>query len=137
MTNWIFVESLHNWEVDKKNNFEFIGIKENKFRLRNILYGDKIFVYISKIKKFSDVRKVVDNKLHDKPTNYNYDKEFKKSLKTEIIRLLDKECWLDFTIIAKELEVFNKSTSPANKLLNAPIKIDSYDYSILKNHFKI
>ena len=31
MTNWIFVETLHNWEVDKKNNFEFIGIKENKF----------------------------------------------------------------------------------------------------------
>ena len=78
MANWIFVETLHNWEVDQRNNFEFMGIKENKFKLRNIMYGDKIFVYISKIMKFSDVRQIVDNKLHIKPSGYNYDKEFNR-----------------------------------------------------------
>jgi|TARA_B100001964_G_C13746389_1_gene385487 hypothetical protein len=137
MANWIFVETLHNWEVDQRNNFEFMGIKENKFKLRNIMYGDKIFVYISKIMKFSDVRQIVDNKLHIKPSGYNYDKEFKKSIKTKMIKLLDKSDWLDFSIISKELEIFAKSTSPANKLLNSPINLENHDYEILKNHFKI
>ena len=44
---------------------------------------------------------------------------------------------LNFSIISKELEVFAKSPSPANKLLNSPINLENHDYEILKNYFKI
>jgi len=63
MTQWIFVETFHNWQVEERNNFEFMGIKENKFRNKNISFGDKIFIYVSKIKKFSDVREVISGEL--------------------------------------------------------------------------
>jgi len=137
MANWIFVQTEHNWEIDKINNFQFLGMKENKFNLRKISYGDLIFTYISKIKKFSDIRQVIDNKIHLKPLEYEYDREFKKAIKTKMIKLLAKNEWLDYTIISKELKVFINSTSPANKLLNAPILLEFDDYQTLKNYFRI
>ena len=137
MNHWIFVETFHNWQVEERNNFEFMGIKENKFRNKNISFGDKIFIYVSKIKKFSDVREVISGKLYDTPSEYNYDREFIKCVKTKSIKILDKEDWLEFSKIIKELEVFTRSTSPSNKLLNAPIKLEYNDQQILKNYFKI
>ena len=137
MSNWIFVQTEHNWNVDFKNSFEFLGVKESKFYQKNISYGDIIFTYISKIKKFSDIRKVIDNKLHITPKSYNYDKEFKKSMNTVLVKLLEKNEWIDFSKISKQLSVFVNTTSPANKLLNAPILLNMDDFKILKNHFKI
>ncbi len=137
MTHWIFVETFHNWQVEERNNFEFMGIKETKFRNKNISFGDKIFIYVSKIKKFSDVREVISGELYDTPSEYNYDREFIKCVKTKSIKILDKEDWLEFSKIIKELEVFTRSTSPSNKLLNAPIKLEYNDQQILKDYFKI
>jgi len=137
MSNWIFVESYHNWSEDYKNNFKYMGILENKFKLKNISIDDKIFTYISKIKKFSDVRKVIDVDLFETPDEYSYDKVFKKSLKTKLVKLLDKEKWVNFSSISKELEVFALSTSPANKLLNAPIKLENHDFMILSKKFQL
>ncbi len=137
MTHWIFVETFHNWQVEERNNFEFMGIKETKFRNKNISFGDKIFIYVSKIKKFSDVREVISGELYDTPSEYNYDREFIKCVKTKSIKILDKKDWLEFSKIIKELEVFKRSTSPSNKLLNAPIKLEYNDQQILKDYFKI
>ena len=137
MSNWIFVETYHNWEVDFRNGFKYLGIAENKFKLKYISIGDKIFTYISKIKKFSDLREVTDPNLHETPSGYDYDKKFKKSLKTKLIKLLDKEKWIDFSSMSKELEVFSLSTSPANKLLNSPIKLENCDYMILSKKFQL
>jgi len=137
MTHWIFVETFHNWQVEERNNFEFMGIKETKFRNKNISFGDKIFIYVSKIKKFSDVREVISGELYDTPPNYNYDREFTKCMKTKSIEILDKEDWLEFSKIVTELEVFTRSSSPYNKLLNAPIKLDYNDQQILNEYFKI
>jgi len=137
MTQWIFVETFHNWQVEERNNFEFMGIKENKFRNKNISFSDKIFIYVSKIKKFSDVREVISGELYDTPPEYTYDREFIKSIKTKSIKILDKDNWLEFSKIVKILEVFKNSTSPYNKLLNAPIELDYNDQQILKDCFKI
>ena len=137
MTHRIFVETFHNWQVEERNNFEFMGIKETKFRNKNISFGDKIFIYVSKIKKFSDVREVISGELYDTPPNYNYDREFTKCMKTKSIEILDKEDWLEFSKIVTELEVFTRSSSPYNKLLNAPIKLDYNDQQILNEYFKI
>ena len=137
MTHWIFVETFHNWQVEERNNFEFMGIKETKFRNKNISFGDKIFIYVSKIKKFSDVREVISGELYDTPPKYNYDREFTKCMKTKSIEILDKEDWLEFSKIVTELEVFIRSSSPYNKLLNAPIKLDYNDQQILNEYFKI
>jgi len=137
MTQWIFVETFHNWQVEERNNFEFMGIKETKFRNKNISFGDKIFIYVSKIKKFSDVREVISGELYDTPPEYTYDREFIKSIKTKSIKILDKDNWLEFSKIVKILEVFKNSTSPYNKLLNAPIELDYNDQQILKDCFKI
>ena len=101
------------------------------------LFGDKIFIYVSKIKKFSDVREVISGELYDTPPNYNYDREFTKCMKTKSIEILDKEDWLEFSKIVTELEVFTRSSSPYNKLLNAPIKLDYNDQQILNEYFKI
>ena len=51
--------------------------------------------------------------------------------------ILDKEDWLEFSKIVTELEVFTRSSSPYNKLLNAPIKLDYNDQQILNEYFKI
>ena len=45
---WIFVESYHNWEQDKKNNFNLIGMDSRKIELKGINVNDIFFTYITK-----------------------------------------------------------------------------------------
>ena len=131
---WLFVESEFNRKQDEINGYKNLGISKSKSKKLIFNKGDIIFTYISKIKKFSDIRQVIDNKIHLKPLEYEYDREFKKAIKTKMIKLLAKNEWLDYTIISKELKVFINSTSPANKLLNAPILLEFDDYQTLKNY---
>lgn len=135
MSNWIFVETYHNWLVDYNNNFKFTGVYENKFVLKNIDKGDKFFTYISKKKIILDLREIVDKNLHAKPKNYNYDKEFKKFAKTKLIKLLPENKWISLQDIKNKLRVFEEKRFIPNKLLNAPILLDTNDYNVLKEFF--
>ena len=135
MDNWIFVESYHNWQQDFKNNFKYLGIDVKKFQLRKPKKGDQIFTYISKIKKISDQREILSDEIVDTPNGFNYDKIFTKCILTKLVKLLPEENWIKFDEVINELEIFATSKNPGFKLLNAPLKLNSFDLKILSNIF--
>jgi len=135
MDNWIFVESYHNWQQDFKNNFKYLGIDVKKFQLRKPKKGDQIFTYISKIKKISDQRQILSDEVVDTPDGFNYDKIFTKCIPTKLVKLLPEENWIKLDEVINKLELFVTSKSPGLKLLNAPLKLNSFDLKILSNIF--
>ena len=134
---WIFVESYHNWEQDKKNNFNLIGMDSRKIELKGINGNDIFFTYITKLKKFSDCRRIISTELEVTPSLMKYDKNFPTSIKTEKIKILEMNKWLNYDLIKNELEIFATTTSPQLKLLNAPILISDYDAKTLLNYMMI
>ena len=135
MDNWIFVESYHTWQQDIKNNFKYLGIDVKKFQLRKPKKGDQIFTYISKIKKISDQREILSDEIVDTPDGFNYDKIFTKCIPTKLVKLLPEENWIKLDEVINKLELFVTSKSPGLKLLNAPLKLNSFDLKILSNIF--
>ena len=135
MDNWIFVESYHNWQQDFKNNFKYLGIDVKKFQLRKPKKGDQIFTYISKIKKISDQREILSDEIVDTPDGFNYDKIFTKCIPTKLVKLLPEENWIKLDEVINKLELFVTSKSPGLKLLNTPLKLNSFDLKILSNIF--
>ena len=134
---WIFVESYHNWEQDKKNNFNLIGMDSRKIELTGINVNDIFFTYITKLKKFSDCRRIISTELEVTPSLMEYDKNFPTSIKTEKIKILEINKWLNYDLIKDELEIFATAISPQLKLLNAPISISDYDAERLLNYMMI
>ena len=137
MNNWIFVESLFNWENDFQNKFEFLGMRLDVFKNKKFENNDKIFTYITKQKKFSDIRKITSNEIFDLPNTYKYDKEFTKAIKTKPVKILNQEDWLDFDNIKNELEVFALAKSSGLRLLNAPLKLNEFDTKKLESFFNL
>ena len=131
MRYWIIVESLNNWNEDKKNLFNLIGFDLNKIKTRGIQDGDIFFTYISKIMKFSDCRQIISVKPIVTPITSNYDRKFEYSIKTKIIKELKEENWISLKYIENLLEVFATASTPAIRLLTAPTEINVYD----KNKF--
>jgi len=131
MRYWIVVESLNNWNEDKKNLFNLIGFDLNKIKTRGIQDGDIFFTYISKIMKFSDCRQIISVKPIVTPITSNYDRKFEYSIKTKIIKELKEENWISLKYIENLLEVFATASTPAIRLLTAPTEINEYD----KNKF--
>lgn len=137
MNKWLIVESYKNWKTDYDNNFKFIGIDESKIKNKNLQTGDLLITYISKVKKISDVRRVIDTNLCKTPDFMLYDRNFPNSLKTELIKLLDENDWIPFSNFSKELELFAFSRHPGLILLNAPVKISNLDFSYLADLIKL
>lgn len=137
MNYWIFVESLNNWKVDSKNNFTHLGIDVQKYIKKNPAKGDLIFNYISKEKKISDLREIIDNVLLETPESFKYDKKFSMSLGTKLIKCLPEEEWISYYKFYNELEIFKNKTRPQLVLLNAPVKITKNDSNFLLNLMKI
>ena len=135
MDSWLFVESYHNWQQDFKNNFKYLGIDVKKFQLKKPKKGDQIFTYISKIKKISDQREILSDEIVDTPDGFNYDKIFTKCIPTKLVKLLPEENWIKLDEVINKLELFATSKSPGLKLLNAPLKLNSFDSKILSNIF--
>ena len=127
MRYWIVVESLNNWNEDKKNLFNLIGFDLNKIKTRGIQDGDIFFTYISKIMKFSDCRQIISVKPIVTPITSNYDRKFEYSIKTKIIKELKEENWISLKYIENLLEVFATASTPAIRLLTAPTEINEYD----------
>ena len=54
---------------------------------------------------------------------------------TKEIKLLPEENWIKLDEVVNKLEIFATSKSPGLKLLNAPIKLSSFDKNILEEIF--
>jgi len=135
MNSWLFVESYHNWQQDYKNNFKYLGIDIKKFQLKKPKKGDQIFTYISKIKKFSDQREILSDEIIDTPDSFNYYKIFTKCVLTKGTRILPEENWIKLDKVVNKLEIFAESKNLGLMLLNAPIKLSSFDKNILQEIF--
>jgi hypothetical protein len=127
MRYWIVVESLNNWNEDKKNLFNLIGFDLNKIKTRGIQDGDIFFTYISKIMKFSDCRQIISVKPIVTPITSNYDRKFEYSIKTKIIKELKEENWISLKYIENLLEFFATSSTTSIRLFSAPTEINEYD----------
>lgn len=135
MNSWFFVESYFNWKQDFNHNFKYLGIDVNKFRNRTFCKGDKIFMYISKLQKFSDIREIVDTNLQDKPKTLNYDRSFDKCLQTELIIKLEEEHWIKLNDVNKNLSFFLGQKHIGFVMLSAPFKINENDSKLLNSLF--
>jgi len=135
MTNWVFVETYHNWNQDKKHNFKFLGIRMQVVKSRGLKKNDLIFMYVSKIKKFSDVRVIENIDLIDLPSTLKYDKDFIKCIETKIVKELSVDEWIELKKLNNKLSFLKSEEFLGFLLLRAPIKIDDNDKKILLNEF--
>src|SRR5580765_2720578 len=55
---WMAVESLHNWQADKVNSFNFTGLASSReARASHVKKGDLVFIYASSAYcAFADIR---------------------------------------------------------------------------------
>jgi|TARA_B100000959_G_C14493837_1_gene424339 hypothetical protein len=134
MNYWIIVENYHNRLQDANHSFEHLGVDLRKFERKKFNVNDILITYITKIMKFSDMRKVVNNEIKNLPETFKYDLEINKCIETKIIQNLDEKNWIDSKPILTTLEAF-KEKKINLVLLNAPVKISKNDYDIINKYF--
>ena len=133
MNYWLFVETYHNWIQDEINEFRYMGIAISKFKQKGIKKNDKFITYISKKKKISDLRIIIDDKLCDCPKTLNYDREFTKVIKTRLVTKIEKNNWINFDQFVKQLEIFKDKAKPGLVLINAPVLLPINDFKYLQS----
>ncbi len=131
---WLFAENEFNRYQDEINDYKYLGISENKLKKRNFNKGDLIFVYISKIKKFSDIRKISSDNIVNLPNSFSYDKKYDLAIQTKLVKKLNRENWIDSYPIFKKLELM-RNNSIGFMLLNCPIILDEKDSKEIMNAF--
>ena len=131
---WLFAENEFNRHQDEINNYNYLGISENKLKKRNFNKGDLIFVYISKIKKFSDIREISSDNIINLPPNFSYDKKYDLAIQTKLVKKLNRENWIDSYPIFEKLELM-KNNSIGFMLLNCPILLEEKDSNEIINAF--
>jgi hypothetical protein len=131
VSNWFFVETYHNWKQDFDNKFEYLGIHTNKYNKKKPRKNDYLITYISKSKKISDIRQIIDNNVYDTPKTFSYDKNYAKCIKTKLIKCLSEDKWISYSTFANSLEVFRNKKHPGFVLLNAPIRLSDNEYNYL------
>ena len=134
MNYWIIVENYHNRLQDANHNFEYLGVDLRKFERKKFNVNDVLITYITKIMKFSDMRKVINNEIINLPETFKYDLEIDKCIKTKLIRNLDEKNWINSRPILNILEAF-KEKKMNLVLLNAPVRIPQEDYDIINKYF--
>ena len=135
MNYWIIVENYHNRLQDANHNFEYLGVDLRKFERKKFNVNDILITYITKIMKFSDMRKVINNEIINLPETFKYDLEIDKCIKTKLIRNLNEKNWINSRPILNILEAF-KEKKINLVLLNAPVRIPQEDYDIINEYFK-
>lgn len=93
---WLIVERRENWEADFTSGFSLFGIPESKLGLASkINKGDILISYISSgISCFSDVRRVVSDKLQKTANKFMYDEPYPYYISTESVHYLPIENWI-------------------------------------------
>ena len=131
---WLFVESEFNRKQDEINGYKNLGISESKLKKLRFSKGDIIFTYISKIKKFSDIREILSNEIVKLPLSIKYDKNFELSIQTKLVKSLLFTDWINGMEIFDQLELM-KDNSVGSILLNCPVLLKESDSKIILNAF--
>lgn len=131
---WLFVESEFNRKQDEINGYKNLGISESKLKKLKFSKGDIIFTYISKIKKFSDIREILSNEIVKLPPSIKYDKNFELSIQTKLVKSLLFPDWINGMEIFDQLELM-KDNSVGFILLNCPVLLKESDSKIILNAF--
>ena len=131
---WLFVESEFNRKQDEINGYKNLGISESKLKKLRFSKGDIIFTYISKIKKFSDIREILSNEIVKLPLSIKYDKNFELSIQTKLVKSLLFPDWINGMEIFDQLELM-KDNSVGFILLNCPVLLKESDSKIILNAF--
>ena len=131
---WLFVESEFNRKQDEINGYKNLGISESKLKKLRFSKGDIIFTYISKIKKFSDIREILSNEIVKLPPSIKYDKNFELSIQTKLVKSLLFPDWINGMEIFDQLELM-KDNSVGFILLNCPVLLKESDSKIILNAF--
>ena len=131
---WLFVESEFNRKQDEINGYKNLGISESKLKKLRFSKGDIIFTYISKIKKFSDIREILSNEIVKLPLSIKYDKNFELSIQTKLVKSLKFTDWINGMEIFDQLELM-KDNSVGFILLNCPVLLKESDSKIILNAF--
>ena len=134
MNYWIIVENYHNRLQDANHNFEYLGVDLRKFERKKFNVNDILITYITKIMKFSDMRKVINSEIINLPETFKYDLEIDKCIKTKLIQNLNEKNWINSRPILNTLEAF-KEKKMNLVLLNAPVRIPQEDYDIINKYF--
>ena len=132
--SWLFVESEFNRKQDEINGYKNLGISESKLKKLRFSKGDIIFTYISKIKKFSDIREILSNEIVKLPPSIKYDKNFELSIQTKLVKSLLFPDWINGMEIFDQLELM-KDNSVGFILLNCPVLLKESDSKIILNAF--
>jgi len=132
--SWLFVESEFNRKQDEINEYKNLGISESKLKKLRFSKGDIIFTYISKIKKFSDIREILSNEIVKLPPSIKYDKNFELSIQTKLVKSLLFPDWINGMEIFDQLELM-KDNSVGFILLNCPVLLKESDSKIILNAF--
>ena len=136
MNYWIIVESYHNRNEDAVHKFQYLGVDLDKFKKKKFSNEDILITYVTKLMKFSDIRKVVNDNLINLPNTFNYSFKLIKCIQTQILKNLDEIEWINAKPILNKLETFMDKKINL-QLLNAPIKVNTNDYNIIKKSFNI
>ena len=132
--SWLFVESEFNRKQDEINEYKNLGISESKLKKLRFSKGDIIFTYISKIKKFSDIREILSNEIVKLPPSIKYYKNFELSIQTKLVKSLLFPDWINGMEIFYQLELM-KDNSVGFILLNCPVLLKESDSKIILNAF--
>ena len=126
MSIWLFAENEFNRDIDEKNDFKFFVIDKKKLNKRNIKSGDYLITYVTKIMKITDIRIVTNNEPKILPEFIKYDRKFDYYFETKLYKKLNKENWIDRSIIFPKLNIFHNKVINL-VLLSAPIQLDDED----------
>lgn len=134
MNYWIIVENYHNRSEDAIHKYRYLGVDLNKFKRKKFCNDDLLITYITKIMKFSDIRRVINDNLINLPETFDYSFKLTKCIQTEIVKDLEENEWIDAMPILETLNSFMGKKINL-QLLNAPIRISDNDYNIIRQEF--
>jgi hypothetical protein len=139
VTNYLIVESMTNWEIDKKNGFTYFGMTNRYIKLAaGIKPGDRLFAYVSGRMCFSDIRVVTKHGYHKLGIEGEYDRALPICIATAPLLTLQPNQWLpiagliDQLMLTKERERKNWSKI----LQSTPRRIEPADAHIIETKMR-
>jgi hypothetical protein len=131
-TNWLIIESLANWKVDKKNGFSHFGFTKRFYRLKDLIKaGDHLFTYVTGIRAFSDIREVTKDGLRDLPRGGDYELSLPYCIDTKPLLILPQDGWLSIHEVKDRLKLTAGQKHWGQVLRAAPRQLEKVDADLL------